>query len=472
MTANRGPTPDRDAAMHERHRYYDALVAAGFPPIELRQLPSGGWESWSARAIPLATELTPSQRAAAELFAGVSGVHIDNLGIYSASWARRQWLGMDPPGPLFAERTFVLDGREQRLPTFHGLRALHREDEERALGYLAVMPILERLEVVSELTLAAIDYWDDRALGLLDTMRKELRDEGRAWAPAFADRLLGLFLDPHDMVERGNEQRIPADLASTVLIALVRAGIAIEPRWETLFAMWSSLPPRHVEEVIGALAESRRASALTALVDGVSFTNERIEWGLELLERHPYPSIARRILADVEDAQRPRDVLKALAAIGKRQPAIADVLREHEGRAKPIPALRFTERIKPRSAKALDAIGRAQLEEANGRYGGKSLTAEQIFETDESAEETILPAYLERWRVNEGKKWMYDAWLYMSDSGSIFEHGTTNVVAEVIQCGVESDDVTLRQALSQAMATRDRAPKKRAPKKRASKKKL
>jgi hypothetical protein len=128
----------------------------------------------------------------------------------------------------------------------------------------------------------------------------------------------------------------------------------------------------------------------------------------------------------------------------------------------PTPALKIVELSPIESVDELDATGRAQLEKASKLYGGMELTAEQILNPgeDEDTEEEgrIDPGFLERGRiVDAGGKPLYDVLLYMVDSGTFFAHGTTDVVAEVIQMSVECSDKGLHQALSKALADR---PKK------------
>ena len=57
----------------------------------------------------------------------------------------------------------------------------------------------------------------------------------------------------------------------------------------------------------------------------------------------------------------------------------------------------------------------------------------------------------ELWKVVDGARHLYDAWFYMSDSGTFFRAGTTEDVAMVIQCGLECEDPALRAQLGPAM---------------------
>ncbi|HWU91212.1 MAG TPA: hypothetical protein VN253_28290, partial [Kofleriaceae bacterium] len=57
----------------------------------------------------------------------------------------------------------------------------------------------------------------------------------------------------------------------------------------------------------------------------------------------------------------------------------------------------------------------------------------------------------ELWKIVDGDRHLYDAWFYMSDSGTFFRAGTTEDVAMVIQCGLECEDTELRARLGPAM---------------------
>lgn len=51
----------------------------------------------------------------------------------------------------------------------------------------------------------------------------------------------------------------------------------------------------------------------------------------------------------------------------------------------------------------------------------------------------------------------YEAFMYGGDSGSVFEAGTTTLVAEIIQCGLQAYDEVAEAAILEAHAHLDRA---------------
>ncbi|MCA9653974.1 MAG: hypothetical protein H6712_03740 [Myxococcales bacterium] len=114
-----------------------------------------------------------------------------------------------------------------------------------------------------------------------------------------------------------------------------------------------------------------------------------------------------------------------------------------------LPELRVGSVLDPVTLEALDDVRRRQLEIASRLYSGREESAEAILQHgDEDQDERIHPRFLElRTIVGPDGAPRYDAWLYMVDSGSIFAAGTLDVVAEVIQFGLETDDEALEQAL-------------------------
>ncbi|MEZ4428211.1 MAG: hypothetical protein R3A51_11050 [Nannocystaceae bacterium] len=147
------------------------------------------------------------------------------------------------------------------------------------------------------------------------------------------------------------------------------------------------------------------------------------------------------------------------------------------------PSLAIGAILEPVTLDALDATRRRQLEISHRLYGGKERPAADILIDDgEERDEEISPQFLElRTIVDADGAPVYDAWLYMVDSGTIFKTGTEEVIAEVIQFGLETDDPALEAALDPLLGERAKraflrgsapAKKKKAAKKKVAKKKV
>ena len=112
--------------------------------------------------------------------------------------------------------------------------------------------------------------------------------------------------------------------------------------------------------------------------------------------------------------------------------------------------VRFVEKRIISTVEELSPTEREQLQVAGKFYNGddrpvEDRLADGVDEGDGSLFDTEL------WKVVDGDRHLYDAWLYMGDSGTIFRAGTTEDVAMVIQSGLECEDPEIRAQLGPAM---------------------
>jgi hypothetical protein len=101
-------------------------------------------------------------------------------------------------------------------------------------------------------------------------------------------------------------------------------------------------------------------------------------------------------------------------------------------------------------AAGLSPVEREQLRAAGRLYDGEDLDAEARLADDDN-DEASFRGFCTLWRVVDGDEARFDAWLYQVDSGTLFRAGTTEVVAEVIQFGLECSDPEVRRELGPAM---------------------
>lgn len=116
----------------------------------------------------------------------------------------------------------------------------------------------------------------------------------------------------------------------------------------------------------------------------------------------------------------------------------------------------FINRRPVTSADSLTPLQAAQVALSGRLYDGEDLPAERRLSADVDGDadgdddEGVLH-FCELWDVVADGVPRYEAWFYQADSGSIFLAGTTEVVAEVIQCGLECPDPERRLELGAAM---------------------
>jgi hypothetical protein len=94
----------------------------------------------------------------------------------------------------------------------------------------------------------------------------------------------------------------------------------------------------------------------------------------------------------------------------------------------------------------------AQLAKAGTLWDGEDLPAEaRLAEGGPDESESSFAGFCDHYRVLDGDTHVFDAWLYMVDSGAFFRAGTTEEVASIIQFGLECEDPDLRRRLGPAM---------------------
>ncbi len=417
-----------------------ALDEAGFG-VELEG-------SWADRPIPLASTLDAEQRCVAEILARTPGPFLTKHALPGAAWARRQWLGIDAPGPLF------LPLSAGDVPLYHAIRAAARRGGKAVVSLLAEVPAKERTAVLCDLRLSSLDVWASPAEPMLQAPLPDLGARGRSWAMELADRLLRLFAEDQPAAERGNLGTIPVDLARAAFVSLVRSGAPIEPRWDALLPLEKWVPPNERSACLSALPEARRDAALSSAFGRIAFDATRVEVALELLPELPLASVARVVVRHIRAARSPQRALVALRDASAASPAVAEVVRPLETRLARASRLRVMRTIHPIRRADLDAIRSRQLEAANASYGGKRLTIAEIFAAREGDDDTIMPS-LTRLVVlaDESGEAAYDVWSYMGDSGSIFEAGTTKRIASIVQGGLECRSLALEIALREALTS-------------------
>jgi hypothetical protein len=270
----------------------------------------------------------------------------------------------------------------------------------------------------------------------------------------FVDRLLTVFALDHPAAERGNANGgVPIDLARAAFLSLLRAGVAIEPRWDEFLPLEMWMPADERARCVRAIPEERRDAAVANALRRIFFNGARVTVALELLPAFPLASAAAAVVANIQDARDANQALDVLRSIGAEHPAVAAVAKPLEAKLARCPRLRAAERIDPITREDLDATRSKQLEAASRKYGGKKLTVAQIFDTPEDqGAERIMPRHTRLVLLEDEKgKRVYDAWLYMGDTGCIFKAGTTTTVAEIIQGSLECKSLPLKLALKAAL---------------------
>ncbi len=396
-------------------------VAAAFAAV--------AWPAPPPAIMPRADELAPAQRALIETLAMEPAVSLAFMKIANVRLAA--WVGLAPGGVL--ERIV----EERGAPLWRVMRELEEAKDGSARAFLSTLSIADRLAAFGEVNLfghekpyrlAAESFFDYRDRELLES----LRDEGREWAPTFADHLLTLDRMPKENV------RWP------VFLALVRAGIPIEPRWDVLVPLGFGAYRELTDEVVAAIPEARRAAAIIGSLGKVN------PWaiGVPLLDRFPSVELVCALLG--KPGGPPPALVEMIEPVARRHPVVAEVLAEALAGQAPAVSLAVARVLAPTRPAELTAIEQAQLARAGERWDGRVASVSDRLARANA--ETSFAGHIElRSLVDPEGRPAYDAWLYMGDSGTVFVAGTETVAAEIVQGGIECSDRALRAGLEKVL---------------------
>jgi hypothetical protein len=446
-------TPGDPAPVITRHQYRNLRVtmAPGNSSAQRQQIDAAFAAvafPTSDAIIPLPETLTPPQRALAEIVAA-HVVAIGGFAIPKAAWVRRRWLGLEPAGALERPVLYVYDGEKRRAPLWHALLQLatvEPDDEAEAqpsprAQLFASLPLAERLEVYGDIALGAYGLdLDELAIDL-----DQLRDEGKEWAPAYADRLLELFGGDALHLERGEQTGIPDLIKPVVALALVRAGVPLEPRWDGLIPVEDSALTR---ELLAALPAPRRASVVVRALDDM-FANQAVRTALGLIGDVPDVALAQAIIdrSDDVDGQPKRRILQKLAQLGAPHADIIALVTPALAALPPPLGLRLGNVLSPSRADELTPVHIAQCARGNEMIMGCS--------DNWVAEEDI--AFLQLGEVLDDRgQHAYDFAVFMDEDGVFFRAGTDEPVAVLCQFNLDCPDAALKEGFQMVLADKPR----------------
>ncbi|NUO48146.1 MAG: hypothetical protein HOV80_04735 [Polyangiaceae bacterium] len=437
-------TPRVDNAFEEERALYEpAFLAAGFSPHVPRKEGDQRTVPYSARAILMASELSAEQRTLAEIIAHVTGPDFTRWPIPAAAWVRRQWLGLEPAGPLFA---IELNG----LPAYHAVRDALHATSSSALSLLDALPTNEQIALLLDFYLVQVDCKDSSLKDALAKRGASIDGAAGEWARTTAKRVLALFAASTAETEKAQLRGVDVAMVRPIFLGLVRAGIPIEPAWYELLPLDPWTPEALLHECIDAIPEPSREEALAVAIPRVGQYSSLV--ALKLLPRYPYRRIAEQLLAKLSTLPDPKAVIATLQTLAAQNRGIAEALAATQAELDYAASFSVGPLRTGLALEEVSGVDRAQLEAAIRGEG--------------EADEPILPAHTWTFRIDRQGAPAYDVWMLMVDSGVVFTTGTTEVVAEIIQGGIECGDRKLRMVLKDMLSD---AGKKRAKAKAPSK---
>jgi hypothetical protein len=250
-----------------------------------------------------------------------------------------------------------------------------------------------------------------------------------------------------------------------IFAALMAAKVPLTPAWDRLVP--GGARPAEIalmKRIAKALPEARRGAALATAIQPLH-GGHCVEVGLALLADFPSreltESILERAKTDDTGGRSRREVVKALETIARTHDVVAAVVKPVAKKQRPLLVLRALSRTKPRAVAALTPLQQKQLVAAGKRYDGKALPASTRLSREKAHEEVSFGGLFEIVDLADGSgKVAYTALRYAVDSGTVFAAGTTRVVADIIQFGLECEDDRLREALELALRQKPKGAKR------------
>ncbi len=411
--------------------------------------------------LPVAAKLDPVHEKLARLVAHRTGIALHEWAIPQTAWARRRWLGIDPPGVLDREVEYTRKEKVRRAPLW---RALAKLGDEAGEKLFAALPAMDRLEALVDLALEAYRVeapsWDDW---------EKVRIDEPARLSALADRVTALYAEGAPSSERDGHSTLPWPIGWLLFLSLVRAGVPIEERWDWMLPIGPL-----TAECVAAIAEPRQGQAIVNALKA-EFPSRALASGLELAKQFPSQVLADHLMELADGAVHSlacparRGYLADLAAaVG---PELGAHVQKRLAALPPLPALRTERSLYARSVDELTAGQRLQF--AVLGQGWETDAGPMVTVAEDGAEPVFGPIeFVSAFEIvdAEGAP-AYEALLYMDEDGAVCEAGTTRSVMYVSQENLSwnvPDDVA--EALHGLLQVAPKPRKKAAPKKAAAKK--
>jgi hypothetical protein len=395
---------------------------------------------------PLPEDLAPAQRAIAEYLAHHGDLKLHPYAIPGHGETRRRWLGLDPGDAL---ESIMVDG----VPLWRALQQVGI-DRVRAGAILNALSTESMLSAIGEMYPVAYGL-HPTPIVLHGKLRiwSELAGEGAEWAIEQAHKWSAL-------ASQSTPRQVPEELKALIFLTLVRAKVPIDPSWDVLLpAGWGA---RTLKECVRALPEARRGRALLAALEH-QLPTTAVDRGLALVDEFPSALLTEAILQYADHSDLPkRLVVEKLRVVAKKHPIVAEALA---GEPEPVD-LRCTEFFKPARIDDLTEVQREQLRLAGKAWDGKDLAAEDRLAED-GGESSFTGLVQFRTLADMEGKPLFDALLYMGDSGSIYKTGTTERIGSVREGTLDIPDRALKEALQLVLyAPAPMSEPKPAPKKK------
>jgi hypothetical protein len=399
--------------------------------------------------------LTTTCRLLAELVTGWAGVDLASYGLPRTIWSRQRWLGLCPQTAVEREVAYIYRGKKRRAPLYRAVIELYRGGETKTTEKLiARLPLVDRLEVVSGFAFDC--YHTVLNVGWIDFTT--ITAAAGPWALETAERFTALKKQVMEHTELifGVEE----ELRRAIFLRLIRAGIAIKPRWDWLIPKaWSAWPPE-AAEILESIPEPRRTRAIMRVLK-LTTSTWAFRSGSSVLSHYPSRALVKFILPFLDDTVGDfmewsrRDWLTAKTRELAAFPEIVALLRAHLARLPRLPELRLRRHFRPKSIKEFSPGQRRQFALIGGHWSADDERTFMVTGKPEAPQFGPIRFVAVFEIEDEGGRLIYEAISYTGGlHGAVFRAGTDEWIATMCQHSLDMrypDQEPLLEALTKIL---------------------
>jgi hypothetical protein len=372
---------------------------------------------------------------------------LNNFAFPRYAIARQRWLGIQPA--RIAEKEISI-GEFQQVPLWYALQMCRMNNTMKIPELLSALSLTldERLELFASMSIE--EYYGMRAdVFLYDYPWGKLSDITATqvlWAVKWSDKLIEL-----------NKWRESEHLLWPILSALIKGNVPIKPEWEGMLPI-ESRNDEKFEIVKGALAllpEARRTQAITMQV---SRSFDKAVAGLHLLYIYPSSELTELILNNIDKSKAlsPKEIIKRISEVAGDSPSVRSALDAYNAQQNSTAiTLKIIKTLTPYNYDDLTKIHKKQLEKSGKLYGAEEYPLDEripFFASDsEQAKDESDLNFAKQLTihiiVDEKGNHLYDAFLYMTESGTIFKAKKIEVIATIEQGSLSCTDSALKKSL-------------------------
>lgn len=324
----------------------------------------------------------------------------------------RQWLCLEK-SILIESIEWVNDGKKIKTPRwfyYHYLKNNYKSDE---WGFET--SDLRRLKIYTEL----IDKpWKLRQSVDLNLFQELILKLG-ANAVTISHKLI-----ENKIYEKKRSEFDDFMIRLCIVFPLVENGEKLEPPIDLLLPISKWFSKESNCKMIAAISEKRRKDAIMNSFNKFLSEESGVIIASQILFEFPIPEIAKYAVKHFKKvpSDKKTEIRKQFEAIALKHKELEPILSKLFENQKPKSEIKFENQRNPKSIADLNDIQKEQY---------------KIILKDSGYEPPDMFKFMEIWDITVNGKTEFEIYCYMVDTGKVFRVGTTKVVADIIQFGLD-----------------------------------